>query len=122
MHSIGVLVLRQMGLRRFAVRSEICTNAGKYGFQTPSDAILIIIKVIAVKLEEVLPNAEDTDRDKFARIILADNTVKRRYQGKTVRLAQFSSEDERIAGHLKYFGISIPEGDSIIKNKPLYLG
>lgn len=70
----------------------------------------------------MLPEAEDTDRDKFARIILADNTVKRRYQGKTVRLETFSTESERIAGHMTYFGIAILEGDSVIKSKALYLG
>lgn len=80
------------------------------------------LAVIAVKLEEVLPEADNTDRDKFARLILADDTVKRRYQGKTVELAKFNSEAERIAGHKKYFGIDIPEGESVIKTKHLYLG
>ncbi|KAK9897330.1 cysteine proteinase [Cystobasidium minutum MCA 4210] len=79
-------------------------------------------RVIAVKLEEVLPDAEDTDRNKYARIILVDDTVKRRYEGKTVRLAKFTSEAERIAAHLKYFDVTIPEGESVIKNRPLYLG
>lgn len=78
--------------------------------------------VIAVKLEEVLPKAEDIDRNKYARMILVDDTVKRRYQGKTVRLAKFTTEAERIAGHLQYFNVTIPEGDSVIKSRPLYLG
>lgn len=78
--------------------------------------------MIAVKLEEVLPEAEDIDRNKYARMILVDDTVKRRYQGKTTRLDKFTTEAERIAGHLQYFGVTIPEGDSVIKNRPLYLG
>lgn len=69
-----------------------------------------------------MPEAEDTDRDKFARLILVDSTVKRRYQGQTVRLKELCSEVERIAAHEKYFGIVIPEGDSVIKSGTLYLG
>lgn len=78
--------------------------------------------VIAVKLVEMLPGAEDTDPNKYARLILVDTTVKKRYNGKTERMASFSNEAERIAAHKTYFDVDIPEGDVVIKTSPLYLG
>lgn len=70
----------------------------------------------------MLPDSFSDDRDKFARRILVNDVVKRRYQGRTEVLAKFSSEAERIEALKKYFGIVIDEGDSVIKTRPLYLG
>ena len=61
-------------------------------------------KIICLKL-----SLDEDEDDIIGTLILTDRTLKKRIQDRTEVLAEFVSEDERIMGLKKYFGVVLTE-------------